>query len=315
MRRRILAAGVAALAAGAAALVLVTMPERLSGETLAAAAAEGDAARGERIFNLAGCASCHGMPGAGAEGSRLELGGGLRLTTGFGTFVAPNISPDERDGIGAWSPEDFANAMLRGVSPDGSHYYPAFPYTSYARMRPQDVADLWAFLGTLPAVEGRSGAHELSFPYNVRRGVGLWKALYFETSDAPVVVLPANTTEAAREGRYLVEGPGHCAECHTPRNAIGGPDLARWLAGARAAEGDGIVPNITGGEGGIGDWSASDIAYYLESGFTPDFDSVGGSMAAVQRNMALLPEEDRQAIAAYLKALPPHPNGYAPRGQ
>lgn len=241
----------------------------------------------------------------------LELSGGLALKTPFGTFVAPNISQDTRDGIGGWSLEDFANAMLHGVSPDGRHYYPAFPYPSYTRMEPADVADLYAFMKTLPAVAGQTSRHSLSFPYNIRRGVGLWKRLYLDS--APVIALDSSASETIRLGRYLVEGPGHCGECHTPRDFAGGTKRGQWLAGAVAAEGTGVIPNITSGEGGLGSWSAGDIESFLETGFTPDFDSVGGSMVAVQRNMAKLSLVDRAAIAAYIKALPPHPNGYPPR--
>ncbi len=197
---------------------------------------------------------------------------------------------------------------MRGVSPDGAHYYPAFPYTSYARMKPEDVADLFAFMKTLPPVAGRTEGHSLGFPYSIRRGIGLWKRLYLR--DTPVIALPEGTPAPVLAGRYLVEGPGHCGECHTPRYFTGGAKKDQWLAGATAAEGKGVVPNITGGEGGIGSWSEADIVNFLETGFTPDFDSVGGAMAAVQRNMAMLSAEDRQAIAAYLKAVPPHPNGY-----
>ena len=231
----------------------------------------------------------------------------MQLKTPFGTFTAPNISPHPEDGIGSWSVEDFANAMLRGVSPDGRHYYPAFPYTSYTRMEPQDVADLFAFMKTLPAVAGRAAAHELTFPYNLRRGLGLWKLAYMRQE--PIVSLPANAPEAVKRGRYLVEGPGHCGECHTPRLFTGGPKLDQWLAGGEALEGEGDVPNITPSDDGLEDWSEGDIAYYLESGFTPDFDSVGGAMVDVQENMAELPDEDRQAIAAYLKAVPARAGG------
>ncbi len=275
-----------------------------------AAAGPGEAARGERIFNAGGCASCHAKPGS-KDAGRLELTGGLALKTPFGTFVAPNISQDGKDGIGAWSLEDFANAMLKGVSPSGEHLYPAFPYASYARMTPADIADLYAFMQTLPAVSGKASGHSLVFPFNVRRGIGLWKRLYLGSD--PVVAFAEGTPEPVLAGRYLVEGPGHCGECHTPRNFAGGSDKARWLAGAPAAEGEGIVPNITSGEGGIGEWSEGDITNYLETGFTPDFDSVGGAMVEVQKNMAKLTPEDRAAIAAYLKAIPPHPNGYPPR--
>lgn len=290
---------------GAAVGFYLTAPVRLDAETLAAVG-DGDAAKGERIFWAGGCASCHARPKA--EGAaRLELAGGLELKTPFGTFVPPNISSDPADGIGNWSKDDFANAMLRGVAPDGSHYYPAFPYASYIRMTPTDVGDLYAFMKTLPAVQGKAAANALSFPFNIRRGLGLWKLLHLDPS--PAVTL-ANADEKVALGQYLVEGPGHCGECHTPRDITGGLDKGQWLAGAAAAEGEGNVPNITSGEGGIGAWSADEIASFLESGFTPDFDSVGGSMVSVQKNMAELSSGDREAIAAYLKAIPPHPNGY-----
>jgi len=304
--KRLAVAALALAAVGAAVFRLLTVPEGLTAEQAVALGA-GDAKRGERIFNAGGCTSCHARPKS--EGAaRLELAGGLPLVTAFGTFVAPNISSDATDGIGAWSVEDLAEAMLNGVSPEGRHYYPAFPYPSYARMRPADVADLYAYLKTLPAVAGKAPPHKLGFPFNIRRGLGLWKLLYLER--APVVALPADATDEARRGQYLVEGPGHCGECHTPRDFAGGAKKDEWLAGAVAAEGKGIIPNITSGEGGIGSWSAEDIAYYLETGFTPDFDSAGGAMADVQANIARLPADDRQAIAAYLKAVPPHANGY-----
>ncbi len=263
------------------------------------------------MFHAGGCASCHAAKGAEGD-ARFTLAGGVELATPFGTFVAPNISQDKDDGIGGWTLDDFAAAMLKGVSPDGRHYYPAFPYASYARMKPQDIADLFAFMQTLPAVAGHTAPHDLAFPYNIRRGIGLWKLLYLD--ERPVVVeFAEGTPDKVLAGRYLVEGPGHCGECHTPRDFAGGSDRNQWLAGAVATEGEGVVPNITSGEGGIGDWSESDIAGYLETGFTPDFDSVGGSMVEVQKNMAELTSEDREAIAAYLKAIPARQNGYPAR--
>ena len=303
-RRLALAVGLLA-AAGGAAFWFLTLPDRLDRAAVAALGA-GDAARGEQVFWAAGCASCHAAPGATGE-ARLELVGGERFATAFGTFVAPNISQHQRDGIGAWSAEDLANAMLRGVSPEGRHYYPAFPYASYVRMKVEDVADLSAFMKTLPAVEGKAAQNEIGFPFNIRRGIGLWKRLYLDP--APAVALDNPSPEVAR-GQYLVEGPGHCGECHTPRDAFGGLDTSRWLAGAPAMAGQGAIDNITSGEGGIGDWSEDDIATLLETGFTPDYDSVGGKMASVVRNMAELPASDREAIAAYLKAIPPHPDAY-----
>ena len=306
MLKRLGIAVIILAAVGGAVIWLLTAPERIDASQIAALG-PGDAARGERIFYAGGCASCHARPQATGE-QALELAGGMELATPFGTFVAPNISSDTTDGIGGWSAEDLANAMLKGVSPEGSHFYPAFPYASYARMEPRDIGDLHAFMQTLPAVSGKAADHRLSFPFNIRRGLGLWKLLFLDAQ--PVVALPADASDELKLGRYLVEGPGHCGECHTPRNVIGGTDKSRWLAGAVAAEGDGKVPNITSGEGGIGDWSAGDIASLLESGFTPDFDTAGGSMAAVIRNTSKLRPEDRVAMAAYLKAVPPHPNGY-----
>ncbi|WP_017667097.1 cytochrome c [Sandarakinorhabdus sp. AAP62] len=292
-----LLAGLAGLAAVAAAAGwLLTAPVRL--DENAVAQGPGDALRGARIFHVGGCASCHAAKGAKGD-DRLKLGGGAVLATPFGDFQPPNISPGA-DGIGGWSLADFDNAMRRGVSPDGRHYYPAFPYTSYARMTPGDIADLFAFLKTLPAVAGQPAPGAIAFPYNIRRGIGLWKHLYLDA--APVVTLPASAPAAARAGQYLVEGPGHCSECHTPRDGFGGPDRARWLHGGPDAEGKGKVPGLTPTQL---KWSASEIADYLKTGFTPDYDSVGGSMVEVQANMAELSDQDRAAIAAYLMAVTP----------
>jgi len=266
-----------------------------------------DLANGERMFLAGGCASCHAAPDASGD-ARLVLSGGLGLETPYGTFHAPNISPGPQ-GIGGWRDLDFANAMMRGVSPEGAHYYPAFPYTSYAKMPLDDLADLWAFMKTLPAVEtsGPAPETELAFPYNVRRGIGLWKRAYL--SEAPVVGNAAlGSDPQLLRGRYLTEGPGHCGECHTPRNWAGAMDTGRWLAGAPNPEGEGRVPNITPHAQGVAGWTEDDLAFGLESGFTPEFDSMGSTMAAVVKNFAQVGAEDRAAIAAYLKAIPALPD-------
>ncbi len=289
---------------GGGAFWFLSAPSYVDAAKLAAVG-PGDAQRGMSVFGQGGCASCHAAPGAKGD-ARLVLAGGVNLVTPFGTFVTPNISPSKQ-GIGGWSFEDLANAMLKGTSPDGQNLYPAFPYTSYARMQLQDIADLYAYLKTLPPTDNVAGPHKLGFPFNIRRGLGLWKRLYL--SPEPVLTI-ADASDAIKRGQYLVEGPGHCGECHTPRNPIGGLDNSQWLAGAKAPEGKGVIPNITGGDGGIDSWSEKDIAYALESGFTPDFDSLGGSMADVVLNMAHVEPADREAIAAYLKAIPAHPNGY-----
>lgn len=262
---------------------------------------DGDAARGKIIFDAGGCASCHMTKG---QEDRLKLGGGRELKSPFGVFVAPNISSHKGDGIGAWSARDLVNAMKRGVSPKGEHYYPAFPYTTYARARIGDIADLMAYLRTLPAVETRAADHRLSFPFNMRRGLGLWKALYFDASELPAI--EGESAELAR-GRYLTEGLAHCAECHSGRDMFGGIRAGQRYAGGPDLEGDGFVPNITQHESALGKWSLKDIDYMLERGAVPDGDYVGGSMADVVSNMAELPAADRAAIAAYVKSLPPLP--------
>ncbi|WP_158817307.1 cytochrome c [Methylocapsa sp. S129] len=259
----------------------------------------GDAARGRIVFEAGGCASCHATPG---QPDRLKLGGGLQLKSPFGSFTVPNISPHPDDGIGAWKVVDLANAMLTGVSPSRTHYYPAFPYTSFQRVKIEDVRDLMTFLRTLAPVSGKAGDHDLSFPFNIRRGLGLWKLLFLDGK--PLKADPAKTLQWNR-GRYLVEGLGHCAECHSPRNILGAVVADRRFAGGPNLEGKGRVPNITPDASGLGPWSQKDIAELLTSGLTPDGDSVGGAMAEVIRNTAELPPSDREAIAEYLKSLPP----------
>lgn len=293
--RRIGLLVLSAVLLGSAVFWQVTMPARL-GET-ALEGLTGDAARGQAVFTAAGCASCHMAPGAGDE-AELILAGGQAFASDFGTFYAPNISPDAVAGIGGWSALDLANALWRGVSPEGAHYYPALPYWSYSRMTGQDLVDLYAYLQSLPADATASRAHEVGFPFNIRRLLGGWKFLNM----APDFVVQGDLTEVESRGRYIAEALAHCGECHTPRNAIGGLDTSRWLAGAPTADGKGKVPNITPA---ALKWSEDEIVEYLTSGFTPEFDSVGGHMAHVVDNMARLPESDRRAIAAYLKKVPP----------
>lgn len=260
----------------------------------------GDPSNGELIFYAGGCSSCHAAPNAEEE-DKLKLGGGLKFVTDFGTFFAPNISPHE-NGIGGWSALDLVNAMKHGVSPDGAHYFPAFPYTSYAKAEISDIVDLKAYLDTLPAVETENIPHDVGFPFNIRRSLGGWKFMFLKDnfeleSDDPVLA----------RGRYLVEGLGHCAECHTSRNAIGGLDLGNWMAGGPNPDGKGTIPNITPHESGLAEWSEVDIVEYLTSGFTPEYDVAGGQMTDVVGNTSQLPKEDREAIAAYLKAIPALP--------
>ena len=174
-----------------------------------------DLDNGKTLFTAGGCASCHA---ASDDETRMKLSGGKPLVTPFGTFYPPNISPDQKTGIGQWSEAQFIRAMREGVSPEGKHYYPAFPYSSYRGMTPDDVADLFAYLKTMPAVEGKAPPHDLPFPFSIRQGIGFWKLLYL--NNTILTPDPKQTLEWNR-GHYLVEGAGHCAECHSPRNMFG----------------------------------------------------------------------------------------------
>jgi mono/diheme cytochrome c family protein len=250
------------------------------------------------MFLAGGCASCHATPN---QEDKTRLGGGFALKSPSGTFFPPNISPDRDDGIGAWSEANFVSAMGKGTSPDGSHYYPAFPYTSYQRMKIEDVRDLFAYLKTLPPVKGKTREHDLPFYLKVRRVLGGWKFLFL---DGERFRPDPSKSDEWNRGAYLVNGPGHCAECHSPRNALGAIISSQRFAGGPDPEGgEGSVPNIT--PAGIGDYSQGDIEQILETGDLPNGDTVGGAMAAVVGNISKLSTEDRTAIAAYLKSLPP----------
>ena len=265
----------------------------------AALEASGNAARGRLVFAAADCGSCHASPG---QADPLRLGGGLALASPYGTFRVPNISQDKADGIGRWQTADLANALLSGVSPNRRHYYPVFPYASYAHMTLADVIDLMAYLRTLPAVAGRPPPHDLTFPFDLRLGIGLWKLFYFDSSPLPDD--PARNA-AWNRGRYLVESLGHCAECHSPRNLLGAIKSTQRFAGGRDSEGTGFVPNITAT--GLGRWSEQDIVRLLEDGQTPDKRVAGSSMRGVVDNAAMLSRKDREAIAVYVKSLRPKP--------
>ena len=258
---------------------------------------QADMENGRTMFYVGGCTACHAQPG---QDDKTRLGGGMALKSPFGTFYVPNISPDPHDGIGAWSEADFVTALTKGTSPDQGHYYPAFPYTSYQRMRIEDVRDLFAFIKTLPPVTGKVRDHDLPFPFSVRRLVGVWKLLFLDGQ--PFRPDPTKSPEFNR-GAYLVNGPGHCAECHSPRNLLGAIVTSQRFAGGPNPEGKGWIPNIT--QQRLKDWSETDIAYLLETGLTPDGDSVGEGMAAVVRNTSQISAQDRDAMAVYVKSLAP----------
>ena len=295
---------IAVLAAiGLVVFWFVTAPRTLGAEALAANY-QPDLANGEAMYHAGGCAGCHMTTG---QKDKSRLGGGLAFHTAFGTFHAPNISPDATHGIGNWTELQFVNAVMRGVGVNNEHLYPALPYTSYQRMKVSDVRDMFAYIKTLPAEATPNQPHEVGFPFNIRRLLGGWKFLNMDYQ--PWQDDPGKDAQWNRGG-YLVEGPAHCAECHSPRDAMGGIIQASRFAGGKNPDGPGWIPNITPHEDGI-KWSAEDYVMFLETGQTPEFESVGGSMAEVIENTSKLSPEDREAMAAYLTSLPPRP-GKAP---
>jgi mono/diheme cytochrome c family protein len=299
IRRLILLMAVAAVLAIGLFWIL-TIPQTVSADALGPR--RPNIANGKTLFLIGGCASCHMTYG---QKDPSKLGGGLALESPFGTFYPPNISPDPNDGIGRWSEADFVGAVTKGTSPDGEHLYPAFPYTSYQRMSLNDVRDLFGYLKTLPPVQGRTPEHELSFPFNIRRLIGGWKLLFLD--GLPFQPDPQRADDWNR-GAYLVNAPGHCAECHSPRNFLGAIKSALRFSGGPTADGKDWVSNIT--QFNLGKWSEKDIAEVLATGMTPD-DRVAGAMAEVVRNTAQLTAADRAAIAIYIKSLPPV-EGYPP---
>lgn len=254
----------------------------------------GDAQRGAYVMRTAGCIGCHTDAAKGGE----IFAGGPALKTDFGTFYGPNITPDKTYGIGGWSLEDFSRALAEGLAPGGGHYFPVFPYTSYTRMTAQDVADLKAYLDSLPPVAKPSRPHEVSWPFSERTHLGVWKLLNFE----PGVFAPEPGRNAVwNRGAYLVQGPGHCSECHTQRSFLGG-FAGSPLAGNRQGPDGTAVPAIDA----LYDhpqqpWSREDLILSLQTGLLPDGDTFDGSMGEfVDQGTSYLNDEDTAAIAAYL---------------
>ena len=254
---------------------------------------------GEYLFRAAGCANCH----TDEENKGAPLAGGRALQTPFGIFYTSNITPDPETGIGNWSEADFVRALREGVDDEGSQLYPAFPYTSYTRLSDADLHALWKYLMSRQPVRQANKPHELPWYLRSRATLGIWKMLYFKPGPLPP---QAEKSPAWNRGAYLVKAVAHCGECHTPRNLLGGFKTAQELAGNPHGVDETEIPNITPDrKTGIGKWSESDIADYLETGMTPDGDFACDVMAEVIDNSTShLTKEDRRAIAAYLKSLP-----------
>ncbi len=296
--RRVLVILLVLIVVGVGAGLLITAPQKLPGSEIAAGY-HPDLANGQVMFTAGNCSACHATPG---QADRNQLAGGLKLKSPFGTFVTPNITPDPKFGIGGWTEAEFLNAMKRGTGRHGEHLYPAFPYASYSLMKTSDVRDLFAYLKTLPAVTKPTAPHELKFPFNMRVAVGGWKFLYFHPHEFKA---DASKSAAWNRGEYLAEGPAHCAECHSPRNALGGLEAGKLYAGAPNLEAGGrFASNITPHKDGIGDWSAQDITDFLKSGTDKCFNEPDG-MKEVVASTGKLPDADLAALGEYIHGLPP----------
>jgi mono/diheme cytochrome c family protein len=261
----------------------------------------GNAARGGYLFAAADCVACH----TDTKRKGPPLAGGGPLVTAFGTFYAPNITPDKTYGIGAWSEADFHRAMREGKGRDGEYLYPIFPYPAFSGMTDQDIADLWAYLKTQPASANPSKPQQAKAPFGFRPLLLGWRILFFR--QGPLEPLAGHTAEWNR-GRYLSEAVAHCSECHTPRNALGGRDEQNAYAGNPDGPDDQKAPNITSDPKGIGKLSLADLEELLNSGAKPDGDYVGGGMAQVVDGTSKLTPADRQAIAVYIKSIPARPS-------
>jgi mono/diheme cytochrome c family protein len=266
--------------------------------------------RGKAVFHATGGCSCH----TEVKNQGPFMAGGRPIATPFGHIYATNITPDTETGIGSWSETDFINAMTKGMGPDGKHYYPVFPYTSFTRMTRQDLLDLRAYLLSIPPVRKANPPNPLRFPFSWRGCLAAWKWLYFQPG--------AFRTDAAQSaqwnrGAYLVNALAHCGECHTPRILMGGPKTSMRFAGAVDGPEGELAPNLTPHEAtGIGDWSLTDVVWYLQTGLKPDGDDTQGLMSEmIEHGFQHVPEADLQAIAVYIRSLEPIDNKVVPKDE
>lgn len=262
------------------------------------ALAQADTRNGQYVVQAAGCVGCHTDNKSGA----IPFAGGRALETPFGFFYGPNITPDAQTGLGNWTEADFKRAIRQGERPDGSHYFPAFPYPSFTGMADSDIRDAWAYLRTLPPTRQVNRPHDLRFPFGWRFLVGIWKWFFFTPGDGGGAPTVANLVD---RGAYLVRTLGHCGECHTPRNFLGGPKSDSAFAGSRIPEGK--VPNITPTR--LKKWSDGDLQEYFLTGTTPGGDIAVEPMSEVITNTtSKLTREDLSAMVAYLRSLKPQPD-------
>ncbi len=255
---------------------------------------KGNAKNGAYLARMAGCIACHTDPDSGNG----ILAGGPRLPSDFGTFAAPNLTPDPTFGIGTWTKDQFAIAVRQGISPNGEPYYPAFPYEFYRAFSDQDISDLWAAFKGVKAKKVPDPIQDIPFPFNVRSGVKGWQTLYANS----VTFIPnSEKSEAYNRGGFIVEGPAHCAACHTPRNFAGALQVEYALHGSRDLPGNEFAPPIDANTLIEKGWTVDDLAYALQTGSTPSGDALGGSMGEViLGGTQYLKWKDLTAMAEYL---------------
>ena len=272
------------------------------GETASIGFPRGDALRGAYLARTSGCVSCH----TDFESGGAALAGGAPLDTPFGTFVPPNITPHPDAGIGPWTIQDFAKAVRQGVSPSGQPYFPVFTYSFYANFTDQEIADLWEAFRTVPPVAEVAPEHDVNFLFSFRGGLKLWRAAFLEAPDQNALMGASDTWN---RGREIVEGPAHCAACHTGRNLAGGFKNGERFAGNNDLPGGSKAPSIRASDLTARGWTTANLAFALKLGMLPSGDVFGGSMAEVVTNgTAYLTDEDRLAIATYLL----YPDGTGP---
>jgi mono/diheme cytochrome c family protein len=269
----------------------------------AAPAAEALIERGRYLARAGNCGACH----TAANG---EFAGGVAFETPFGKLYSANITPDAQTGIGSWTGEQFLLSLRKGVRPNGDNLYPVFPYTEFTNVTDEDAAALFAFLKSLPAVRFAVPQNDMSFPYNRRSLMSVWKAMFFY--EGPYQPRPAQSAEWNR-GAYLVTGLGHCSACHSPRNALGAERPSMAMTGGVYADHvpNGAVrpwsaPNLTSLPQGLGAWSAEEISAYLKTGANSYAATFGPMNEVIMNSTRHLSDADLHAMAVYLKSLPPN---------
>ena len=298
MKKIALIAGAVVAAAAAATAIAWPREQFVPASSPAAwAATPANIARGAYLARAGDCMACHTARGG------FDYAGGRVIETPFGRMVAPNITPDSATGIGAWSADDFWNALHNGKSRDGRLLYPAFPYTNYTQVTRADSDALYAFMRSIPARQRASEPHQLRFPYNQQLALAGWRLLYFK----PAVFEPQPSRGAEwNRGAYLVEGLGHCAACHSSRNTLGAP--SGGLAGGLIPVIGWYAPSLTSdAEAGLGKWQVAEIVQLLRTGVSPRATVVGPMAEVVQQSLQHLSEPDLGAMAVYLKSLPHTP--------